>query len=75
MVSIKEFLFTDINECDINSGGCDHVCTNTNGSHICSCRPGYFLDSDGKTCRGMLPSFFAFRRVFGLNLLFSVHVM
>lgn len=45
---------TDVNECTATNNTCDHVCTNTEGSYICSCRPGYFLDSDGKSCRGKL---------------------
>ena len=35
-------LSVDINECDINNGGCQHICTNTNGSYNCSCRSGYY---------------------------------
>ena len=33
--------FIDINECFENNGGCEHVCTNTNGSFYCTCNPGY----------------------------------
>uniref|UniRef100_A0A1B6ED49 EGF-like domain-containing protein n=1 Tax=Clastoptera arizonana TaxID=38151 RepID=A0A1B6ED49_9HEMI len=40
---------TDINECQ-ETRPCDHTCINTNGSYHCSCKPGYFLQSDGKTC-------------------------
>ena len=28
----------DINECSISNGGCEEICTNTNGSFICSCQ-------------------------------------
>ena len=31
----------DINECDVNNGGCDQDCTNTGGGFFCSCRTGY----------------------------------
>ena len=41
----------DINECNGNHQ-CDHDCTNTNGSFICSCDPGYELQSDDRTCEG-----------------------
>ena len=42
----------DVNECLDNNGGCDHNCTNTIGSFVCSCQPGYDLDSDRLTCIG-----------------------
>ena len=50
--AINHLYSTDDDECAAVSGRCDHVCSNTNGSFTCSCHPGYFLDSDGKTCRG-----------------------
>ena len=40
----------DINEC--TSSPCDHTCTNTAGSFVCSCDDGYVLDSDGLSCNG-----------------------
>ena len=43
--------FTDIDECIVYNGGCDHNCTNTPGSFECSCDPSYVLASaDNKTC-------------------------
>ena len=42
--------FADINECASNNGGCQHNCRNTAGSFDCSCRSGYTLASDGKSC-------------------------
>uniref|UniRef100_A0A3B4FEE2 Low-density lipoprotein receptor-related protein 2 n=1 Tax=Pundamilia nyererei TaxID=303518 RepID=A0A3B4FEE2_9CICH len=40
-----------INECtDPSVHHCDHNCTDTPTSFICTCRPGYRLMSDGKTC-------------------------
>ncbi len=44
---------SDINECSANNGGCSHNCTDTQGSFQCSCRVGYQLTSDTKTCIGM----------------------
>eukprot|EP00058_Branchiostoma_floridae_P013771 XP_002599259.1 hypothetical protein BRAFLDRAFT_64393 [Branchiostoma floridae] len=41
-----------IDECAANIHGCDHICTNTRGSFVCSCRPGYSLMSDGRLCQG-----------------------
>ena len=44
--------FTDVNECLVNNGDCDHSCTNLVPGHQCSCRQGYMLDSDNRTCNG-----------------------
>ena len=46
----------DIDECLVNRGGCGTNCTDTNGSHVCSCTPGFVLQSDAKTCAGMVDS-------------------
>ena len=35
------YFFPDINVCNLNTDGCAHICTNTIGSYVCSCRPGY----------------------------------
>lgn len=43
---------TDIDECAINNGGCQHECTNTIGSYLCSCNNGYALDENGHDCNG-----------------------
>ena len=37
---------SDENECLTNNGGCAHICTNTPGSWICSCKSGYALSTD-----------------------------
>uniref|UniRef100_A0A8B9LVB8 Low-density lipoprotein receptor-related protein 2 n=1 Tax=Astyanax mexicanus TaxID=7994 RepID=A0A8B9LVB8_ASTMX len=40
-----------INECtDPSMHHCDHECTDTPTSFICTCRPGYRLMSDNRTC-------------------------
>ena len=44
---------TDINECQVSNGHCDHICTNTNGSYQCSCHDGYTLGKDNLQCVGM----------------------
>ena len=40
----------DVNECSIGEHDCEDVCTNTVGSYSCSCRDGYALDDNGRTC-------------------------
>ena len=35
----------DIDECSTNNGGCEHICTNSQGNFTCSCFPGYELDN------------------------------
>ncbi|RXM93654.1 Signal peptide, CUB and EGF-like domain-containing protein 3, partial [Acipenser ruthenus] len=41
----------DIDECRLNNGGCDHVCRNTVGSFECSCKKGYKLLTNERTCQ------------------------
>ena len=43
---------TDRNECNDGNAGCEHICTNTSGSFICSCDTGYQLDGNGLNCSG-----------------------
>ena len=43
----------DIDECDISNGGCEHNCTNTIGSFVCSCNDGYNLTENALNCTGM----------------------
>jgi len=40
----------NINECDTNNGGCAQNCTDSEGSHTCSCDTGYTLNADGVSC-------------------------
>lgn len=39
-----------VDECRDDNGGCDSLCTNSPGSHTCSCATGYMLLLDGRTC-------------------------
>ena len=50
---INYFFPTDIDECEQGLDGCDHNCTNTVGSYICTCMDGYELESDNHNCTGM----------------------
>ncbi|KAG2468837.1 EGFL8 protein, partial [Polypterus senegalus] len=40
----------DINECQVQSRQCGHDCVNTPGSFLCTCRKGYILKDDGRSC-------------------------
>ena len=43
--------YLGINACDLNNGGCQHTCISTgSGTRRCSCRAGFRLLSDGRTC-------------------------
>ena len=44
--------FVDIDECSAGTDMCDHICQNTPGSYTCSCRSGYSLSQNGRTCVG-----------------------
>ena len=47
------YLFhSDIDECERGTDGCDHNCTNTDGSYYCTCMDGYILESNNHTCAG-----------------------
>jgi hypothetical protein len=40
----------DVDECSTNNGGCQHICTNHAGYFECSCKNGYILNTDRRTC-------------------------
>lgn len=42
--------WTDINECRLNTDGCQGTCSNTEGSYQCGCRSGFRLATDELTC-------------------------
>ena len=42
----------DIDECSLDTDGCDQGCINTLGSFQCNCTEGYALNDDGFTCDG-----------------------
>ncbi|XP_043935097.1 complement C1s subcomponent-like [Protopterus annectens] len=47
------YIAVDINECEDSYNGeeaCTHYCNNYIGGFVCTCRPGYFLQEDRRTC-------------------------
>ena len=50
IMTIYYAVIIDINECAEYNGGCQHNCTNANGSYSCSCRAGYKLTDDDHNC-------------------------
>ncbi len=38
-----DYCVADMDECSITNGGCEHNCTNTDGSRQCSCQMGFPL--------------------------------
>ena len=45
-------MYADIDECLSDRGGCEHNCTNIEGSFQCSCSQGYSLADGGFQCIG-----------------------
>ena len=64
----------DINECNINNGGCAQKCINKQGSYHCACDQGYALDTDGHNCSGTIFPSLAITIVM-LQILMSVLVI
>ena len=50
--SCAMYMHTDIDECALGISGCNQICTNTIGSYMCNCYPGYQISSDHSTCVG-----------------------
>lgn len=45
------YYFTDKDECALNNGGCQDLCTNTVGSYQCTCQNGYTLHENRHDCK------------------------
>uniref|UniRef100_G3UFY6 EGF-like domain-containing protein n=1 Tax=Loxodonta africana TaxID=9785 RepID=G3UFY6_LOXAF len=39
-----------VNSCEANNGGCSHGCSHSSSGPVCTCPPGYELDTDQRTC-------------------------
>ena len=50
--TVSIWFLSDIDECSVSNGGCQHKCINTPGSSVCKCDDGYYLDADKKSCQG-----------------------
>lgn len=50
-----------LDECKDSNGGCDHDCSYVNNTVTCSCREGFNLTEDGKTCKGLFSEFYTRR--------------
>lgn len=45
-----QIMFTDIDECKANNGGCEKECHNALGTYECRCPSGLRLADDSKSC-------------------------
>ena len=52
MLDNDGYTCVDIDECEVNNGGCEQICENTNGTHYCSCKYGYELSTNRSHCDG-----------------------
>uniref|UniRef100_A0A5S6QUS0 Fibropellin-1 n=1 Tax=Trichuris muris TaxID=70415 RepID=A0A5S6QUS0_TRIMR len=43
LVGCRRTSCSDVNECEEDNGGCEHLCINLPGGHECACKPGYEL--------------------------------
>ncbi|VDO63124.1 unnamed protein product [Heligmosomoides polygyrus] len=41
----------DLDECQADNAGCEHICQNRLGSYLCLCHAGYVLADDGHNCK------------------------
>lgn len=60
--------------CLFRNGGCDHFCTDTNSSHVCSCAAGYSLGPDNSSCIAQSECECEARKVTRLSYLVSLQV-
>ena len=44
----------DIDECEVGTSNCTQICTNEDVGFSCTCEGGYEIDSDNRTCKGIV---------------------
>ena len=64
LLHVMSFI-VDIDECQIDNGGCSQQCNNSVGSYNCSCISGYELTDDNHTCTGINISFIFVQKISG----------
>ena len=68
----QHFIFTDVDECELEIHNCTQQCNNTIGSYICSCQPGYKLSAkDKRTCNSKFVSsnsYLQYHKIPNINL-------
>ena len=64
---------SDINECAVNNGGCQHSCVNTDGSFSCECLPGYSLVNN-TNCSGKIFTTYLYTKVVLTSLIYVVFI-
>ena len=62
----------DINECDLATDNCEHICINNNGSYTCECKSGFELSSDGIHCSGI--AYLAILKKILLNIYIYIYI-
>ena len=56
-----KIIISDINECSPpEKSPCAQQCENNYGGYKCSCKFGYYISSDGKSCIGKYGVYFLF---------------
>ena len=50
--NLYAILDADIDECQLDTDGCQGGCNNTDGGFLCTCEEGLQLQADSVTCQG-----------------------
>ena len=54
ILQIFSLLFTDVDECSVDNGGCNETCNNSIGSFSCGCNfTGYEVVENSQPCESM----------------------
>ncbi|KAK6025271.1 CUB domain protein, partial [Ostertagia ostertagi] len=63
----------DLDECQADNAGCEHICQNRLGSYLCLCHAGYVLAEDGHNCKEG-GCFFELNSPSGMEHLFVINI-